>query len=75
MKASAFALTGAILTFFGFMHGEKIGIGQTPLVAVSYVAVALVLLYASKAPAGAPVAHTENADEAIHNADVQIQEG
>src|SRR5262249_20962611 len=35
-KASGFALTGAILTFFGFMHGERIGIGETPVVAVSY---------------------------------------
>ena len=30
MKAAAFALAGAVLTFFGFMHGEAIGIGQTP---------------------------------------------
>src|SRR5258705_12458433 len=25
-KASAFALTGAVLTYFGFMHGEGVGI-------------------------------------------------
>jgi AGZA family xanthine/uracil permease-like MFS transporter len=42
-KASGFALAGAVLTFFGFMHGEKIGIGRTPLVAASYVAAAAVL--------------------------------
>ena len=30
MKASGFALAGAVLTFFGFMHGEQIGIGETP---------------------------------------------
>ena len=41
MKASGFALAGAVLTFFGFMHGEKIGIGQTPVVAVSYLGIAL----------------------------------
>src|SRR6187431_2837970 len=34
-KASAFAAAGAVLTFFGFMHGEAIGIAQTPLVALS----------------------------------------
>ena len=34
-KASAFALVGAVLTFFGFMHGEAIGFGQTPVVAVA----------------------------------------
>ncbi|HEX7668213.1 MAG TPA: hypothetical protein VF395_01450 [Polyangiaceae bacterium] len=42
-KASAFAVAGSVLTFFGFMHGEAIGIGQTPTVAVSYLAVAGVL--------------------------------
>jgi adenine/guanine/hypoxanthine permease len=40
MKASGFALAGALLTFFGFMHGERIGIGQTPTVAVSYLVIA-----------------------------------
>src|SRR5471032_2473423 len=30
MKASAFALAGAVMTFFGFMHGERIGLGQSP---------------------------------------------
>src|SRR3954464_742750 len=36
-KASAFALVGAVLTYFGFMHGEAVGIGGgfgvTPAVA------------------------------------------
>ena len=27
-KAAGFALAGAVLTFFGFMHGEQIGIGS-----------------------------------------------
>jgi AGZA family xanthine/uracil permease-like MFS transporter len=27
MKASAFALAGAVMTYFGFMHGEAVGIG------------------------------------------------
>ena len=39
-KAAGFALAGAVLTFFGFMHGEQIGIGQTPTVAVSYLVIA-----------------------------------
>src|SRR5205085_9286653 len=38
-KAAGFALAGAVLTFFGFMHGEKIGFGQTPVVALSYLMV------------------------------------
>jgi AGZA family xanthine/uracil permease-like MFS transporter len=48
IKAAYFAAAGAILTFFGFIHGEKIGFGQTPAVAVSYLAVAGVLLYCAK---------------------------
>jgi AGZA family xanthine/uracil permease-like MFS transporter len=38
-KAAGFAFAGALLTFFGFMHGERIGIGQTPTVAVSYLVI------------------------------------
>jgi AGZA family xanthine/uracil permease-like MFS transporter len=48
MKASAFAVGAAGLTFFGFMHGEAIGLGQTPLVAVSYIAVAGILAACGK---------------------------
>jgi AGZA family xanthine/uracil permease-like MFS transporter len=43
-KAAAFALAGAVLTFLGFMHGEAIGLAQTPLVAISYLVVALILV-------------------------------
>ena len=56
-KAAAFAGAGAVLTFFGFMHGEAIGIGQTPLVAIAYVAVAAFLFGCgrfSTAPAVSP---------------------
>ena len=51
-KAAAFSVAGAVLTFFGFIHGEKISWGQTqgqtPVVAVSYLAVAVVLSYCAK---------------------------
>ncbi|HZR88797.1 MAG TPA: regulator [Bradyrhizobium sp.] len=44
VKASAFALAGAVLTYFGFMHGEAVGVGGglgvTPAVALSYAVVA-----------------------------------
>ena len=36
VNAAAFALAGAVLTFFGFMHGEAVGIAVTPTVAVAY---------------------------------------
>jgi AGZA family xanthine/uracil permease-like MFS transporter len=48
MNAAGFALAGAALTFFGFMHGEKIGIGQTPVVAISYLAVGAILMTCAK---------------------------
>ncbi len=43
-KAAAFSLAGAVLTFFGFMHGEAIGLGESPGVAIGYAAVALWLV-------------------------------
>ncbi|MBN8927767.1 MAG: regulator [Rhodospirillales bacterium 69-11] len=42
-RAAAFAVAGAVLTFFGFMHGEGIGIGHSPTVAVAYLGVAAIL--------------------------------
>src|SRR6202142_512058 len=44
VRASAFSLAGAVLTYFGFMHGEAVGIGGgfgvTPGVALAYAVVA-----------------------------------
>ncbi|HWN04997.1 MAG TPA: regulator, partial [Candidatus Dormibacteraeota bacterium] len=59
-KAAAFAAAGAVLTFFGFMHGEAIGIGRTPMVALAYVLVAGWLFGCAKfatASSPAPVRH------------------
>jgi adenine/guanine/hypoxanthine permease len=53
-EGRAFSLAGAVLTFFGFMHGEAIGIGQTPAVAVSYLIVGAFLLTCSKVAVMAP---------------------
>ncbi len=70
-KAAGFALAGAVLTFFGFMHGEAIGFAQTPLVAFSYLLVAGILLWCTKSatkslpaavPEHAPPAHAAAAD-------------
>jgi AGZA family xanthine/uracil permease-like MFS transporter len=47
-KAAGFALAGAILTFFGFMHGERIGFAQSPVVAFSYAAVAALMMSCAK---------------------------
>lgn len=47
-KASAFALAAAALTFFGFMHGEAIGIGESPAVASAYLIIAAILFGCEK---------------------------
>jgi AGZA family xanthine/uracil permease-like MFS transporter len=61
--AAAFAFAGAVLTFFGFMHGEHVGIAVTPSVALAYAIVAVFLLALSRypasaaAPAAEPIVH------------------
>jgi len=59
--ASAFAFAGAVLTYFGFMHGEAVGIGAnglgvTPSVAIAYTVVAAFLFALSRAPETVPSA-------------------
>ena len=51
VEASAFALAGAVLTFFGFMHGESVGLAVTPTVAIAYAIVAVFLFGLSRSPA------------------------
>ena len=62
-KAGWFALAGAILTFFGFIHGEEIGFAQSPVVAIGYLAVAAMLFgfarFAEVAPAEPGLMHGE----------------
>jgi AGZA family xanthine/uracil permease-like MFS transporter len=48
VQASAFAATGAVLTFFGFMHGEAVGLAVTPTVAIAYGIVAVFLFALSR---------------------------
>jgi AGZA family xanthine/uracil permease-like MFS transporter len=50
-EASAFALSGAVLTFFGFMHGESVGLVVTPTVAIAYTIIAVFLFGLSRSPA------------------------
>lgn len=67
-RAAVFALAAALLTFFGFMHGEAIGIGQTPVVAASYLAVAGIFFGCAKfaqAPVLAPLAADRGPGEAL----------
>ena len=68
MKASGFALAGAIMTFFGFMHGERIGVFQTPTVAFSYLIIAAIFAGCAKfatVPAHAPKKEEEPQGEEV----------
>ena len=67
-KAGVFSLIGAALTFFGFIHGEAIGVGQTPLVAISYLGVAVILFGCAKYAAVAPKPAEIPGHEALHAA-------
>jgi AGZA family xanthine/uracil permease-like MFS transporter len=49
------------LTFLGFMHGEAIGFGQTPTVAVSYLAVAAIFGVCAKFAVPSAVAPPQEA--------------
>jgi AGZA family xanthine/uracil permease-like MFS transporter len=63
-EASAFALSGAVLTFFGFMHEESVGLAVTPTVAVAYAFVAAFLFGLSGVPATA-AALQPSAEQAV----------
>ena len=54
-KAAWFAFAGAVLTFFGLIHSEAIGVGKTPLVAASYAVCGVFLLICSRKAVEAPV--------------------
>jgi AGZA family xanthine/uracil permease-like MFS transporter len=54
VNAGAFALAGAVLTFFGFMHGQMVGIAVSPTLAVAYLLVAAFLFALTRYPALAP---------------------
>ena len=59
LAAAAFAAAGAVLTFFGFMHGEAVGLAVTPTVAIAYAVVAVFFFALSRsadALAEAPIA-------------------
>jgi AGZA family xanthine/uracil permease-like MFS transporter len=51
--AAVTAVVGAGLTFFGFIHGEQIGIGNAPEVTAGYAGVALVTFLAGRYAASA----------------------
>ncbi|QIF01547.1 regulator [Roseimicrobium sp. ORNL1] len=65
MKAAYFSGAGAVMTFFGLMHGEKIGINMSPVVAISYLMVTAILIGCAKFAVVAP----KPAEEPEHESD------
>jgi AGZA family xanthine/uracil permease-like MFS transporter len=63
VMAGSFAAAGAVMTFFGLMHGEAIGIGQTPVVAAAYFVVGVVLFAAAKLTVPSTVPAEEEEEE------------
>ncbi len=55
VRRPRFRCAGAVLTFFGFMHGEQVGFAVTPSVALAYAMVAGFLFALSRVPAEAEV--------------------
>jgi AGZA family xanthine/uracil permease-like MFS transporter len=64
-KAAYFALAGTLLTFFGFIHGEAIGVAQSLTVSVSYLIVAVVLGWVAKFGTFAPPVPEMHHEEGI----------
>lgn len=63
-KASLFSFAAAALTFFGFMHGEEIGMNHSPMVAGAYLVVTGIFLACAKfAKAAATEAEPAHAEE------------
>ncbi len=60
VKAAGFTLAGAVLTFFGLMHGSGVGIGKSPLVTTGYLLVSLLLVACAKLAAPAPLESSEH---------------
>jgi len=59
--AALFALAGAVLSFFGFIHGTALGIGSSISVAVGYLIVAGVCFALSRQSYPAPLVLIEEA--------------
>jgi AGZA family xanthine/uracil permease-like MFS transporter len=69
-KAAAFAATGAVLTFFGLIHGEAVGIASSPAVAFAYASVAVILYVCAKFAEHEPLA----AEKAHEGQDLAAQD-
>jgi adenine/guanine/hypoxanthine permease len=67
--AAAFAAAGAVLTFFGFMHGESIGWAVSPTVAAAYGIVAVFLFGLVRFPESLPAVAAPPAEAVAQSAE------
>jgi AGZA family xanthine/uracil permease-like MFS transporter len=67
-KAAYFAFAGAVLTFFGLIHAESIGVMKTPAVAAAYLLVAVFLFLCSMKESAATESEGEPFEGAIAQA-------
>jgi len=65
VKAAGFALAGAILTFFGLMHGSRVGLAQSPLVSTGYLLVSLLLVVCARSAAPVQLDIAEEEHETV----------
>jgi AGZA family xanthine/uracil permease-like MFS transporter len=66
VNASVFALAGAVLTFFGFMHGQAVGIAVSPTLSFAYAIVAVFLFALTRYPSLAPALTGPPSGEVLH---------
>jgi AGZA family xanthine/uracil permease-like MFS transporter len=52
--AGVFCLIGAVLAFFGFIHGPAVGMAVSPMIALSYVLMAVICFGFTKMELEAP---------------------
>jgi AGZA family xanthine/uracil permease-like MFS transporter len=61
-RAAAFAGAGAVFSFFGLMHGERVGFNQSPSVTLAYLAMAAIFGVCARFATAAPAHVEEYAD-------------
>lgn len=65
LAATVMCFLGAGFTFFGLMHSKALGIGQSPILAVSYLLIGLLMLYGRTRPVEAPAPTVEGAGHGL----------
>jgi AGZA family xanthine/uracil permease-like MFS transporter len=70
IPAAAYAGAGAVLSFFGFMHGEAIGLGVSPEIAAGYLLMAAICVAFSRMGRIANVTHDTTSELKIHGKEI-----